>query len=78
MSECDTSTCTGNEDNIQDIFILSSRRGRRNALHEYSKEHTDATAHQLSDKFSEMGTNCGEDNDNENRQQQPIPNTGEC
>ncbi|CEF69152.1 Hypothetical protein SRAE_2000380300 [Strongyloides ratti] len=77
MSECESQSCGKDTDNIQDIFILSSRRGRRNAMHEYSMEHIEATAHQLTSRFSEIETNCEADNkiSQQHECQQPISST---
>uniref|UniRef100_A0A0N5BIT1 CACTA en-spm transposon protein n=1 Tax=Strongyloides papillosus TaxID=174720 RepID=A0A0N5BIT1_STREA len=78
MSECESQSCENNADDIKDIFVLSSRRGRRNAMHEYSMEHIEATAHQLTSRFSEIETNCeGERELSQKHEcQQPIPSAG--
>uniref|UniRef100_A0A0K0E3W5 CACTA en-spm transposon protein n=1 Tax=Strongyloides stercoralis TaxID=6248 RepID=A0A0K0E3W5_STRER len=74
MSECENQSCGNDTDNLKDVFILSSRRGRRNAMHEYSMEHIEATTHQLTNRFSEIETNCEAESkiSQQHKCQQPI------
>uniref|UniRef100_A0AC35U443 CACTA en-spm transposon protein n=1 Tax=Rhabditophanes sp. KR3021 TaxID=114890 RepID=A0AC35U443_9BILA len=58
MTDIQTSTSPPLEECCEK-FVSSARSGRRNAMHEYSIEHMEASAHGLTARMGELDTEEG-------------------